>query len=436
MIETAPSGTVRERAILIGLSLPAVPPHVVEENLQELADLVDTAGGEVVRRFVQERDAPDAATFIGRGKAEEISAFCSENGIALAVFDDDLSPAQARNLEKILSAKIADRTSVILDIFARRAGTREAKTQVELAQYTYLLPRLTRAWSHLSRQAGGIGTRGVGETQLETDRRVIRKRIARLSEELGRMEAHRETQGRRRRQAFKIALVGYTNAGKSSLFNRLTSSEIFVENRLFATLDTTFRRMPVEGLLEDVLLIDTVGFIRKLPHHLVASFRSTLKQAAEADLLLHVVDISHPASEEQAATTLRVLSELGMDEIPLLTLLNKVDVAPEGPLGRALTLYPGAVAASALTGEGIPSLKEAIAVAVRRGLGGESLLVAYRRWPDFLAMRKRFSVLSEEYLEEGVKVLLRGSPRDLKVVKQMVVEFEDRKKKNGTRTKY
>lgn len=402
-----------ELAVLVGVSLPTLPSHTVEENLDELSDLVSSAGASVANRFIQERDSPDPATFVGKGKAEAIAAYCGEHRISVAVFDDDLSPAQVRNLEKVLGVRVSDRTAVILDIFARRARTREAKTQVALAQYTYLLPRLTRAWSHLSRQAGGIGTRGVGETQLETDRRVIRKRIAHLSRELEEIASHREVQRRRRQGTFEAALVGYTNVGKSSLLNRLTSARARVEDRLFATLDTTFRRLPLDGVREEVLLIDTVGFIRKLPHNLVASFRSTLEQAAEADLLLHVVDASHPTFEVQADTTLRILAELEMDEIPVLTVLNKSDRAEEGALQRARGLYPGAVAVSALTGEGLPLLLESVAGEVKRLFGGHTLTIPYPRWPEFLVLRKRFTLLREDFGEGGVTVTVRGRVSDI-----------------------
>ena len=407
-----------EPAVLVGVSLPHLPSHRVEEYLDELSALVETAGGEVRSRVLQDRDRLDPATYIGKGKAEEVAALCKGEGIKLAVFDDELSPAQVKNLEKALGVRVCDRTSVILDIFARRARTREAKTQVELAQYTYLLPRLTRAWTHLSRQAGGIGTRGVGETQLETDRRVIRRRIARLTDELKHISAHRKVQGRSRRDTFEAALVGYTNAGKSSLMNELTAAHVKVEDRLFATLDTTFRRLPLPGLAQDALLIDTVGFVRKLPHHLVASFRSTLEQVKEADLLLHVVDVSHPSFEEQAATTLKLLAELSMEAIPVLTVLNKVDKAPEGFVTRAAGLYPEHLCVSALTGEGMDGLKAALASAVRRTAKGETLVVSYDRWPDFLPYRTRFKVLREVYGDESVKVTLRGKEADVAEVRK------------------
>lgn len=400
----------KEKVILVGLALPHCPQHKVEEYLDELADLADTAGGEVLRRVVQSRDRPDASTFLGHGKAEEVAELCREEKARTVIFDDDLTPAQVRNLEKIFGTKVSDRTGLILDIFAKRARTREARTQVELAQYTYLLPRLTRAWTHLSRQAGGIGTRGVGETQLETDRRVIRRRIAHLTEELKRIAAHREVQRRRRQNTFEVALMGYTNVGKSTIMNRLTSARVPAENRLFSTLDTTFRRVPLKGVPVEVLLIDTVGLVRKLPHHLVASFRSTLEQAREADLILHVVDVSHPAFEEQAQTALGVLSELAMDEIPVHTVLNKTDRAPEGFLQRALSLYPEALPASAVTGEGLVALRGAVRDQVLRRMACAKVTVPYERWPDFLNLRKGLRIAREEYGQDGVTVTLNARP--------------------------
>ncbi len=403
----------RERAILVGVALPHRPQHHIEEDLDELADLVDTAGGEVVRRVVQVRPRIHAATYIGRGKAEEIAALCAGERVALVVFDDDLSPAQARNLESIFGCRVTDRTGVILDIFARRARTREARTQVELAQYTYLLPRLTRAWSHLSRQAGGIGTRGVGETQLETDRRVIRKRIAFLKRELAQIAAQRDVQRRRRSQTFEIALVGYTNVGKSSLMNRMTSAEVAVEDRLFSTLDTTFRRLHLDGFAEDVLLIDTVGLVRKLPHHLIASFRSTMEQIREASLILHVIDASEHNFEEKGQTAMAVMGELHLDSVPVLTVFNKTDTAPAAYLERARNLFPEALFVSARNGTGIPELKGALTQAVRKSLTGDSFFVPYALWPRFASFRDRFTVLRMSYGPEGVRLAVRGSSEDL-----------------------
>jgi len=403
----------RERVILVGVALPHRPQHHIDEDLDELADLVDTAGGAVVQRIVQVRQRIHAATYIGRGKAEEIAAICRQEDARLVVFDDDLSPAQAKNLEAVFGCRVSDRTGVILDIFARRARTREARTQVALAQYNYLLPRLTRAWSHLSRQAGGIGTRGVGETQLETDRRAIRKRIAFLKRELGQIASHREVQRRRRTQTYEIALVGYTNVGKSSLMNRMTPAEVSVENRLFSTLDTTFRRLHLDGFAEDVLLIDTVGLVRKLPHHLIASFRSTMEQIREASLILHVIDVSEHNFEEKGQTALGVMSELKLDSVPVIRVFNKIDKAPPPFLERARNLYPEALFVSAGTGAGIAELREALTDAVRKSLAGDSFFVPYNLWPGFSAFRSRFTVLRISYGTDGVHLALRGRTADI-----------------------
>src|SRR5712692_1638963 len=284
---------VSEKVIAVGVVLPDQTRRVAEEHLDELEKLIQTAGGVVVAKVLAKRDAPDAATWIGSGKAEEIRRLAEKEKVSLIVFDDELSPAQTRNLEKIIGTKVIDRSALILDIFAGRARSREAQTQVELAQLEYMLPRLTRAWTHLERQAGGIGTRGVGETQLELDRRIIRNRISRLKEELRKIERTRETQRKGRNEAFVVALVGYTNAGKSTLFNRLTGGDALTVDQLFATLDAKSQRAAFEAPRETVI-VDTVGFIRKLPHHLVASFRSTMEEAVAADLVLHVIDSSHP----------------------------------------------------------------------------------------------------------------------------------------------
>jgi GTP-binding protein HflX len=349
----------RERAVLVGVVLPGVPLFTVNAHLDELAQLVDTAGGEAVARVTQERKAPDARFFVGKGKVEEIAAAVGEHGARLVVFDDDLSASQARHLEEALpdGVKVLDRAGVILDIFALRARTREAQTQVELAQLNYMLSRLTRRWSHLSRQAGGIGTRGVGETQLEIDRRTIRRRIAFLRESLDDVEREREQQRKRRAVLPAVALVGYTNAGKSTLFVALTGDRTLVEDRLFATIDPRVRRAELgEGTV--VTVADTVGFIRKLPHHLVASFRATLAEAALAQVVVHVVDASHPGWADQLHVGEEVLESLGVDPRGCLVALNKVDrldgTPPVSPAGRL------AVPVSALTGAGVPALQQAI----------------------------------------------------------------------------
>ncbi len=333
----------------------------VDDHLDELARLTETASGAVVAREVQERRLPDPATFIGRGKADEIAGTVRERRADVVIFDDDLSPAQVRNLEEILQARVVDRSGLILDIFARRARSREAKTQVELARLNYLLPRLKGGWTHLSRQEGGIGVRGgIGETQIELDRRIIRRRIHRLERDLARIEKERRQRRSGRRGAVKVALIGYTNAGKTTIFNALTREDAFVEDRLFSTLDPLVRRVRL-GLGKDVLLIDTVGFIRKLPHHLVASFRSTLEEAADADVLLHVVDLSHPEYEEQMEVTSQVLASLGMDDQPAVTVLNKADVVSDASVvERARRLHPGALLVSAAKARGLRSILERV----------------------------------------------------------------------------
>ena len=326
-------------------------------SLDELARLTETAGARVLQTVRQNRGLVHPATFIGRGKLDELKDQVDASDADLVIFDDDLSPAQVRNLEKTLARKVVDRSELILDIFARRARTREARLQVELAQLEYTLPRLTGMWKHLERQAGGIGTRGPGETQLETDRRIVRERIARLKKGLQAVERERETQRRRRRREFRAAIVGYTNAGKSTLFNALTRSRVFVEDRLFATLDATTRQL-VSPRRDVVLLTDTVGFIRKLPHHLVASFHSTLVEAIEADLLLHVVDASDPHFRRQIAAVEEVLEGILKVPRPTTLLFNKTDRITDPTVVDGLRVeYPGSFAISARSGEGLDELR-------------------------------------------------------------------------------
>ena len=313
-----------ERTVLVGLITPLQNELKSNEYLDELDFLADTAGAVPVKRFTQRLDCPHPVTFVGTGKLQEIKAYIEENEIGMVIFDDELSPKQLRNIEKELQVKILDRTSLILDIFAKRAQSGNAKTQVELAQYKYILPRLTGMWTHLERQRGGIGMRGPGESQIETDRRIILDKIAKLKEDLKLIDKQKATQRKNRGKMVRVALVGYTNVGKSTLMNLLSKSEVFAENKLFATLDTTVRKVIVDNL--PFLLTDTVGFIRKLPTHLVESFKSTLDEVREADLLLHVVDISHPAFEEQIEVVKQTLNEVcASAEKPVIIIFNKVD---------------------------------------------------------------------------------------------------------------
>ena len=313
-----------EKAVLVGLVTRTQDERKTDEYLDELAFLADTAGAEPVARFTQKLEYPNPRTYVGTGKLEELRQYVEENEIGLVIFDDELSPKQVANVEKELKVKILDRTSLILDIFAKRAQTATARTQVELAQYQYLLPRLTRMWTHLERQRGGIGMRGPGETQIETDRRIILDRISRLKEELAAIDRQKTVQRKNRGKLTRVALVGYTNVGKSTLMNLLSKSDVFAENKLFATLDTTVRKVVVENL--PFLLTDTVGFIRKLPSNLVDSFKSTLDEVREADVLVHVVDISHPNFEEQIEVVNKTLSEVcGSADKPMIMVFNKID---------------------------------------------------------------------------------------------------------------
>lgn len=324
--DTAPK---QERAILVGVALQGEKPEQTKEYLDELAFLVNTAGGIVEKVFTQKMAKPDRATFVGTGKLEEIATYVKAEEIDLVVFDDELSPSQIRNIERELKVKILDRSNLILDIFAGRAQTAQAKTQVELAQLQYLLPRLTRMWTHLERQKGGIGMRGPGESQIESDRRMILDKITLLKERLSLIDRQNETQRKNRGQLIRVALVGYTNVGKSTIMNMLSKSEVFAENKLFATLDTTVRKVVIDNL--PFLLSDTVGFIRKLPHHLVECFKSTLDEVREADVLVHVVDVSHPNFEDQINTVNETLKDLGARDKETIMVFNKIDayVSPE-----------------------------------------------------------------------------------------------------------
>lgn len=313
----------QEKTILVGLVTPQQNREKAKEYIEELAFLAKTAGAVPEKIFLQQLDHPNPETFVGPGKLEQIKNYLADHPVDMAVFDDELSARQIRNLESELKIKILDRTNLILDIFAKRAKTASAKTQVELAQYQYLLPRLTRMWTHLERQQGGIGTRGPGETQIETDRRIILSKIAQLKQNLKEIDRQMSTQRKNRGKLVRVALVGYTNVGKSTLMNLLSKSNIFAEDKLFATLDTTVRKVIIDNL--PFLLTDTVGFIRKLPHHLIESFKSTLDEVREADLLIHVVDVSHPNFEEQIQVVNQTLKEITNEEKPMILVFNKID---------------------------------------------------------------------------------------------------------------
>jgi GTPase len=348
---------IKQRAIIVGAYKKSDRLVSEEESLDELASLCHTAGAQVVGRIIQVLDRYNSATLIGSGKVEELALMVKELRADLVVFDINLAPSQQVNLEKRLSRQVIDRPGLILDIFAIHAKTRESRTQVELAQMQYILPRLSGGWTHLERQEGAIGTRGPGETQLETDRRLVRKRIVDLKKKLDEIEDERQIQRKGRSELFNVCLVGYTNAGKSTIFNKLTGENVIAENYLFATLDSTTRRVKLSGRNE-ILLSDTVGFIKRLPISLVASFKSTLLEASESDLLLHVIDISDSDFEERIATVNGILDEIGCRNIPLIPIFNKIDLRHDPDLFRALlTRYPGARFVSASSGEGFSKLK-------------------------------------------------------------------------------
>ena len=313
----------KEKIVIVGLVTSRQNEKKIKEYLDELEFLVETAGAEVWERFVQRLENPHPATFVGSGKLQEIADFVKVHDIDTVIFDDELSPTHLRNIEPVLNCKVIDRTNLILDIFAKRAQTAHSKTQVELAQCQYLLPRLTRFWSHLERQQGGVGSRGPGESQIETDRRIVLDRISFLKENLEKIDRQMSVQRRNRGNMIRVALVGYTNVGKSTIMNLISKSEVFAENKLFATLDTTVRKVVIGNL--PFLLTDTVGFIRKLPHHLVESFKSTLDETREADLLIHVVDISHAGFESQVEVVNKTLEEIGVSDKPMIYLFNKID---------------------------------------------------------------------------------------------------------------
>ena len=351
-----------ERVVIVGVSTREQDAQTTAQHLAELARLVDSAGAQIAGELVQHRQSFDPATLLGGGKVQELTELCERENVQKIVFDDDLSPGQAKRLEELTGRMILDRSGLILDIFARQARTREAKLQVEIAQIQYLIPRLTRMWTHLERQGGGIGTLGPGETQLETDRRIARTRLAKLRKELEALETGRGEQDKKRRSdAFSVALAGYTNAGKSTLLNSLTGAKVIAQDRLFSTLDATTRKFWVSHECPASTLSDTVGFIRKLPHHLVASFRSTLKVVADADLVLHLVDASDRWRDEEMRVARDLLDELCGNEVPRVTVFNKIDQLDEADRDSLRAKFPHAIFVSAVSREGFEPLRDSIA---------------------------------------------------------------------------
>jgi len=420
-----------ERTLLVGLERSDESKWDHAESLQELGELVKSAGGEVVDTAVQRRQSPTAAYYIGPGKANELAELCKQGNIGTVIFNDELSPAQSRNLEKVFERKILDRTQLILDIFAQRAKSKDGKLQIELAQLQYLLPRLTGMWTHLSRQSGGIGMRGPGETQLEVDRRRVQERIARLSRELAEVRQQRGIQraGRLRQHWPIVSLVGYTNAGKSTLLNRMTRSEVYAADQLFATLDPTTRQFILPNK-QKLLLTDTVGFLKELPHHLIESFKATLEEVAEADLLLHVVDLSHPLYEQQMAAVQVVLEELNAWGKQMIVVFNKIDRVPNPALvEHCLHHFPNSVAISAATGDGMPGLFEEIEHQVKSWRLRVKLVIPNHLTALMAELHRVGRVLDVSYKDDAVTLTAHVPPQLQGKIKPYVVaedeEFAD-----------
>jgi GTP-binding protein HflX len=419
----------RETVVLVGVAIPPASVSEAEASLEELAALADTAGADEAERVLQRRDEPDPATFVGKGKAQELRDISNAVDADTVIFDDELSPAQSRNLEKILGRTAIDRTALILDIFAQHAHTQEGKAQVELAQLRYRLPRLRGKGVALSQQAGGIGTRGPGETQMEVDRRRLIRRATKLEADLKQLTKNRRTQrkARARSRLSTVTIVGYTNAGKSTLLNRLTDAGVLVQDRLFATVDPTTRRLELPGG-ERVLLTDTVGFVRKLPHQLVQAFRSTLDEVAQADLLLHVVDVSAPDPAAHMDAVRTVLRDIGADDVPELVVFNKADLLDRPPSGgedgadddaaadrirRLIERHPGSVLMSAAEGEGVDDLLTAIAERLREMANVVELVIPYDRGDVIAAVHRQGEVVSECHDPEATRLWARIRPEDV-----------------------
>ncbi|MCU7493289.1 MAG: GTPase HflX [Ignavibacteria bacterium] len=420
MIENQKNTT--EKAILVSLNTREYSKQEVEEHLDELEMLASTAGADTRMKVIQDRDRIEPAYYLGKGKAEELAQLVEFNDIDIVIFDDDLTPVQVRNLERLVNKKIVDRSGLILDIFATRAKTREAKTQVELAQLQYMLPRLTRAWTHLSKQYGGIGTKGPGETQIETDRRMIRTRISMLKEKLEKIESQRQTRSANRKDFFRASLVGYTNAGKSTLLNLLTNAGVLAEDKLFATLDSTTRSLRLDNG-QTILLSDTVGFIRKLPHHLVASFKSTLNEVSEADVILHVIDVSHPFFEDHIAVVDQTLKELGVEKKAQIKIFNKVDALEDKTrIDYILRKYMNAVFISAERGININGLKDKIKSVIEEEFKEETVELELTDSRTVAKIHSLADVISATYDEDRILIKYRANDASSNKIKRILHE--------------
>jgi len=411
---------VMEKAMLVSIKQQNESKFVVEEHLDELEMLADTAGAETILKVIQDKPFPDKTFFVGKGKAEELAELVKLNDIVIVIFDSDLSPTQARNLEKVIDRKIIDRSGLILDIFASRAQTKQAKTQVELAQLQYMLPRLTRAWTHLSKQHGGIGTKGPGETQIETDRRLIRTRISKLKEILLAIDKQDKTKSMNRSEFLKASLVGYTNAGKSTFLNLLTEADVLAENKLFATLDSTTRAFEMEKD-KKILLSDTVGFIRKLPHNLIASFKSTLNVVKDADLILHVIDISHPFFEDHIKVVDETLAELGCSETAQIKLFNKVDALEDkDKIKYVRNKYDNAILISAARGINISEVNKKLIEFYENNHKQKNITLNATQSKIISQIHSMANVLSIEYIEDKVEITFKANKANYSKLEKII----------------
>ncbi|HLR77291.1 MAG TPA: GTPase HflX [Balneolaceae bacterium] len=412
----------QEQVLLVGLYGPDLSRYEAEEHIDELALLTDTAGGKVVDKVLQNRTTPDASYYIGEGKLREISSLAKALNIDTLIFDDDLSPTQSLNIEKAAETKVLDRSGLILDIFASRAKTAAAKAQVELAQLKYMRPRLSRFWTHLSRQQGGIGTRGPGEQQIETDRRLIDKRIDTLKQKLDKLDRQRKTQRKRRSNMNTVSLVGYTNAGKSTLMNALTETNVHAEDRLFATLDATIRRYSIDNY--DMLLSDTVGFIRKLPHHLIESFKSTLDELREADILLHIIDSSSNMLSDYIEVVEHTLNDLNISNEKQLKIFNKIDIIETNRLVELKRAYPAAVFVSAERGIGLNKLNQKIKKLAEKDFITRTMLIPASKYEGVAFLHRVANIHNQNYVGSDIEVTFSISEENLQRLKSLLSELE------------